>query len=194
MFVLIAKFDEHINMKLLKLQFGGLLSNNDEEGTFTCILEEKNDDKRKLFLQLTKTEAEEILFYLRQNKTEEEAMPSEILKFVQSGYNIKNARIATNEDQHVGIVNIKRGFEKLEVLLSVCSVIILMKNYNVDTSIDLKSLNIIQKHNNSGIKDKTEKKSFEDNVFILLDEYIYDENYSNLRLLAPFVKKLMNKK
>ena len=94
-------------MKLLKLQFGGLLSNNDEEGTFTCILEEKNDDKRKLFLQLTKTEAEEILLYLKQNKTEEEAMPSEILKFVQSGYNIKNARIATNEDRHVGIVNIK---------------------------------------------------------------------------------------
>ena len=94
-------------MKLLKLQFGGLLSNNDEEGTFTCILEERNDDKRKLFLQLTKTEAEEILLYLRQNKTEEEAMPSEILKFVQSGYNIKNARIATNEDRHVGIVNIK---------------------------------------------------------------------------------------
>ena len=55
-------------MKLLKLQFGGLLSNNDEEGTFTCILEEKNDDKRKLFLQLTKAEAEEILLYLRQNK------------------------------------------------------------------------------------------------------------------------------
>ena len=181
-------------MKLLKLQFGGLLSNNDEEGTFTCILEERNDDKRKLFLQLTKTEAEEILLYLRQNKTEEEAMPSEILKFVQSGYNIKNARIATNEDRHVGIVNIKRGFEKLEVLLSVCSVIILMKNFNIDTSIDLKSFNIIQKHNNSEIKDKKEKKSFEDNVFILIDEYIYDENYSSLRLLAPFVKKLMNKK
>ena len=168
-------------MKLLKLQFGGLLSNNDEEGTFTCILEERNDDKRKLFLQLTKTEAEEILLYLRQNKTEEEAMPSEILKFVQSGYNIKNARIATNEDRHVGIVNIKRGFEKLEVLLSICSVIILMKNFNVD-------------YNNSEIKDKKEKKSFEDNVFILVDEYIYDENYSSLRLLAPFVKKLMNKK
>ena len=149
-------------MKLLKLQFGGLLSNNDEEGTFTCILEEKNDDKRKLFLQLTKTEAEEILLYLRQNKNEEEAMPGEILKFVQSGYNIKNARIATNEDRHVGIVNIKRGFEKLEVLLSVCSVIILMKNYNIDTSIDLKSFNIIQKHNNSEIKDKKEK-----NIFIM---------------------------
>lgn len=180
-------------MKILKLQFGGLLSNNDEEGTFTCILEEKNDDKRKLFLQLTKTEAEEILLYLRENKTEEESMPGEILKFVQSGYNIESARIAINEDRHVGVVNIKRGFEKLEVLLSICSVIILMKNYNVDTSIDLKSLNIIQKYN-SEIKEKKEEKSFEDNVFILIDEYIYDENYSSLRLLAPFVKKLMNKK
>ena len=80
------------------------------------------------------------------------------------------------------------------MLLSICSVIILMKNFNVDTSIDLKSFNIIQKHNNSEIKDKKEKKSFEDNVFILIDEYIYDENYSSLRLLAPFVKKLMNKK
>ena len=180
-------------MKLLKLQFGGLLSNNDEDGTFTCILEEKNDDKRKLFLQLTKTEAEEVLLYLRENKKEEEVMPGEILKFVQSGYNIKSARISTNEDRHVGIVNIKKGFEKLEVLLSICSVIILMTNYNVDTYIDLKSLNIIQKYY-SEIKEKKEEKSFEDNIFILIDEYIYDENYSSLRLLVPFVKKLMNKK
>ena len=181
-------------MKLLKLQFGGLLSNNDEEGTFTCILEEKNDDKRKLFLQLTKAEAEEILLYLKQNKNEEETMPGEILNFVQSGYNIQNARIATNEDRYVGIVNIKRGFEKLEGLLSICTVIVLMKNYNIDTSIDLKSLNIIQKYSNSEIKNKKEINSFEDNVFILVDEYIYNENYSSLRLLAPFVKKLMNKK
>lgn len=181
-------------MKLIKLQFGGLLSNNDEEETFTCILEEKNDNKRKLFLQLTKTETEEILSYINKKNTKEETMPNEILKFVQSGYNIKNARIATNDERHVGIVNIKRGLEKLQVLLSVCTVIILMKNYSIDTAIDLKSLNIIQKHYNIKKNDKKGIKSFEDNFFILIDEYIYNENYSSLRLLAPFIKKLMNKK
>ena len=167
-------------MKLLKLQFGGLLSNNDEEGTFTCILEEKNDDKRKLFLQLTKTEAEEILLYLRQNKTEEEAMPSEILKFVQSGYNIKNARIATNEDQHVGIINIKRGFEKLEVLLSVCSVIILMKNFNVDTSIDLKSFNI-NGENSLLIKQFNESIAFSKSLY---PSILFTQVYSSINRLG----------
>jgi hypothetical protein len=175
-------------MKLVQLKFVGLFKNDYDNNSFVCVLEENASNKRKLYVKMSQEEADEILKYIQSDDSSVKcSVPENLSDFIKEGYKVSNINISFNCGQQVGIANICKNTQKLQILINLCSVIFLMLNYNVKVFTKNESFDTLN-NNFELVSSKFNDIDNKDDVLSIIDDLIYENKIEQLKIYEDYVK------